>query len=111
MAASTFYIATGNKWPNQIWLPQRIGMIHDDHRGYATLLPTAKYFRLAEADVVCILDCVQFPRRGWVHRNRLPGVAGHAHWLTLPLAKGPINVRIADLRFAEDAEAALETFT
>ena len=73
-------------------------------------LPYAGYFRLfAEADVVCIFDCVQFPRRGWVHRNRLPGVAGHAHWLTLPLAKGPINVRIADLRFAEDAEAALET--
>ena len=73
-------------------------------------LPYAGYFRLfAEADVVCIFDCVQFPRRGWVHRNRLPGVAGQAHWLTLPLAKGPMNVRIADLRFAEDAEAALET--
>jgi len=73
-------------------------------------LPYAGYFRLfAEADVVCIFDCVQFPRRGWVHRNRLPGVAGQAHWLTLPLAKGPMNIRIADLQFAEDAAAALET--
>tara|TARA_B100000676_G_C18086217_1_gene855231 strand:+ start:1165 stop:1815 length:651 start_codon:yes stop_codon:yes gene_type:complete len=73
-------------------------------------LPYAGYFRLfAEADVVCIFDCVQFPRRGWVHRNRLPGVAGQAQWLTLPLAKGPINKRIADLKFAENARELLET--
>ena len=72
-------------------------------------VPYAGYFRLfAEADVVCIFDCVQFPRRGWVHRNKLPGVAGQAQWLTLPLAKGPMSERIADLRFAENASEALE---
>ena len=73
-------------------------------------IPYAGYFRLfAEADVVCIFDCVQFPRRGWVHRNQLPGVAGQPLWLTLPLAKRPMNTRIADLRFADDAAEALAT--
>lgn len=73
-------------------------------------IPYAGYFRLfAEADVVCIYDCVQFPRRGWVHRNQLPGVANQARWLTLPLAKGPMNVRIADLTFADDAMQAMAT--
>jgi hypothetical protein len=73
-------------------------------------IPYAGYFRLfAEADVVCIYDCVQFPRRGWVHRNQLPGVANQVRWLTLPLAKGPMNVRIADLAFADDAVQAMET--
>ena len=73
-------------------------------------IPYAGYFRLfAEADVVCIYDCVQFPRRGWVHRNQLPGVANQVRWLTLPLAKGPMNVRIADLAFADDAVQAMAT--
>ncbi len=73
-------------------------------------IPYAGYFRLfAEADVVCIFDCVQFPRRGWVHRNQLPGVANQARWLTLPLAKGPMNVRISDLTFADDALQAMAT--
>ena len=57
--------------------------------------------------MVALFDCVQFPRRGWVHRNQLPGVAGVPHWLTLPLAKGPVETRIADLAFAPDAR---ETF-
>jgi hypothetical protein len=35
-------------------------------------LPFAEYFRLfAASDVFVLLDDVQFPRRGWVHRNRL----------------------------------------
>ena len=73
-------------------------------------IPYAGYFRLfAEADVVCIYDCVQFPRRGWVHRNQLPSVANQARWLTLPLAKGPMNIRIADLAFADNATQAMTT--
>ncbi len=67
-------------------------------------LPYAGYFRLfAAADLVALLDCVQFPRRGWVHRNRLPGAGGVPRWLTLPLAKAPMAVRIADLAFAVEA--------
>jgi hypothetical protein len=35
-------------------------------------VPYAGYFRLfAASDLFVIYDCVQFPRRGWVHRNRL----------------------------------------
>jgi hypothetical protein len=35
-------------------------------------IPYAGYFRLfAASDLFVIYDCVQFPRRGWVQRNRL----------------------------------------
>ena len=35
-------------------------------------IPYAGYFRLfAASDLFVIYDCVQFPRRGWVHRNKL----------------------------------------
>lgn len=72
-------------------------------------LPYAGYFRLfAAADRVALFDCVQFPRRGWVHRNRLPDGAGNPAWLTLPLRAGPRETRIADLRFAENAATALQ---
>ena len=73
-------------------------------------IPYAGYFRLfAEADLVCIFDCVQFPRRGWVHRNQLPGVARQPRWLTLPLKKEPTNIRISDLTFTENATGSMET--
>jgi hypothetical protein len=71
-------------------------------------LPYAGYFRLfAAADRVAFLDCVQFPRRGWVHRNRLSGANGDPVWLTLPLQPAPRDALIAELRFAADAEKTL----
>lgn len=78
-------------------------------------VPYAGYFRLfAAADRFIVYDCVQFPRRGWVHRNRLPDASGRLQWLTLPLAKASRDVRIQALEFAPDAEprlaAALERF-
>jgi hypothetical protein len=67
-------------------------------------LPYAGYFRLfAASDLFVIYDCVQFPRRGWVHRNRLADASGKQRWLTLPLAKGPQQTLIRDLRFSADA--------
>ncbi len=67
-------------------------------------LPYTGYFRLfAAADHVALFDCVQFPRRGWVHRNRFPNAAGDPDWLTLPLQRAPIDALIQDLRFADDA--------
>ena len=67
-------------------------------------LPYAGYFRLlAAADLFVIYDCVQFPRRGWVHRNRLLDATGTERWLTLPLEKAPQSVLIRDLRFPLDA--------
>jgi hypothetical protein len=66
-------------------------------------LPYAGYFRLlAATDLLVIYDCVQFPRRGWVHRNRLVDHAGNERWLTLPLQPAPRAVLIRDLRFAEN---------
>jgi hypothetical protein len=78
-------------------------------------VPYAGYFRLfAAADVVAFFDCVQFPRRGWVHRNRLRDAAGHPRWLTLPLAKAPRESEIRAMMFAPDAadrfEAELRRF-
>src|SRR5260221_8734487 len=67
-------------------------------------LPYAGYFRLlAASDLFVIYDCVQFPRRGWVHRNMLLDASGEARWLTLPLEKAPRDVLIRDLRFPPNA--------
>ncbi|HXW24273.1 MAG TPA: WbqC family protein [Xanthobacteraceae bacterium] len=69
-------------------------------------IPYAGYFRLfAASDLFVIYDCVQFARRGWVHRNRLVDRAGAERWLTLPLQKAARDVLIRDLRFAPDAAA------
>lgn len=71
--------------------------------------PYAGYHRLfAAADVFVALDCVQFPRRGWVHRNRLMHRNGGIEWLTLPMVKAPRDTtRICDLRFTADAQHRL----
>lgn len=70
--------------------------------------PYAGYFRLfAAADHFVIYDCVQFPRRGWVHRNRLPDANGAPAWLNLPLEKAPRATTINELRFPSDAASRL----
>jgi len=71
--------------------------------------PYAGYFRLfSECDLFVFLDCVQFPRRGWVHRNQLLNDVGEKAWLTLPLLKGERDTtRIQDLRFPPDAHDIL----
>ena len=69
-------------------------------------IPYAGYFRLFVAsDLFVIYDCVQFPRRGWVHRNKLLDAAGNAKWITLPLVPAPRDVLIQDLQFPPDAAA------
>jgi hypothetical protein len=70
--------------------------------------PYAGYFRLfAASDLFVIYDCVQFPRRGWVHRNLLVDASGTERWLTLPIEKAPQNVLIRDLRFPPNAAQIL----
>jgi WbqC-like protein family len=70
--------------------------------------PYAGYFRLfAASDLFVIYDCVQFPRRGWVHRNKLIDASGEARWLTLPLEKAPQSVLIQDLQFPPNAAELL----
>lgn len=67
-------------------------------------VPYAGYFRLFPAtDLFVALDCVQFPRRGWVHRNRLPDANGIPQWLTLPLRKTDRDTAIRDQRFTGGA--------
>lgn len=71
--------------------------------------PYAGYFRLFEAaDLFIVLDTVQFPRRGYVHRNKLLRVDGIPEWLTLPLKKAPRDVKITDLEFHSEAAALIE---
>jgi hypothetical protein len=71
--------------------------------------PYAGYFRLfAAVDCFVILDCVQFNRRGRVHRTQLPNARGDLEWLTLPLARQSRDVRIRDLAFAPGARAELD---
>ena len=71
-------------------------------------VPYAGYFRLLlAADLFVIYDCVQFPRRGWVHRNQLPDHHDRLQWLTLPLAKVARDTTIRDLTFRADPAAAL----
>ena len=72
-------------------------------------IPYAGYFRLlAAADVMVMFDCVQFPRRGWVHRNRLPAASGELDWFTLPIARAPQDVLISALRFPPDARERID---
>jgi hypothetical protein len=71
-------------------------------------LPYAGYFRLiSESDLFVIYDCVQFPRRGWVHRNKLVDTQGEERWLTLPLRGASQEVLIQDLEFPDDAGAEM----
>jgi hypothetical protein len=78
--------------------------------------PYAGYFRLlVESDIFVLYDCVQFPRRGWVHRNRFSTETGESTWLTLPIRKSPQQTPIHQLEFNDDAQqtwsARLEKFT
>jgi hypothetical protein len=71
--------------------------------------PYGGYFRLlAAVDQFVVFDCVQFPRRGRVHRTEVPGPGGTREWLTLPLARQPRTVLIRDLAFAPEARARFD---
>jgi hypothetical protein len=69
--------------------------------------PYAGYFRLLHlADHFLIFDCVQFPRRGYVHRCTLP--QRKPSWLTLPLSKQAVDHKIYQLTFRKNARAILD---
>jgi hypothetical protein len=71
-------------------------------------LPYAGYFRLmCDVDAFVMLSTVQFPKRGWVHRNRLRNDEGRLQWLTLPLEPMPSATKIMDLRYAKVAKKLL----
>ena len=65
--------------------------------------PYIGYYRLMQvADVFVIYDNVQFPRRGWVHRNKFTSVKGELQWLTLPLSKHPRSTLINQIQFRDN---------
>ncbi len=65
--------------------------------------PYAGYFRLmAHADIMVLFDCVQFPRRGYVHRNQLPNHQGKLDWFSLNLKKQKRGVLIKDIEFVDN---------
>jgi len=73
-------------------------------------IPYAGYFRLlAKADMFVVLDTVQFPRRGWVHRNKLLDHQLSPRWLTLPVQKCARDTAIKDLKFAQDGQSAFQS--
>ncbi|MEL6187334.1 MAG: WbqC family protein, partial [Myxococcota bacterium] len=51
-----------------------------------------------------VVDCVQFPARGFVHRNYLTDALGRRRWLTLPVQRCPRNTVIRDVRLDTDRE-------
>ncbi len=71
--------------------------------------PYAGYYRLLSmVDHFVIYDCVQFPRRGRVHRTEVIGPSGAIEWLTLPLARQPRDTLIRNLAYAPDARAIFD---
>jgi len=71
--------------------------------------PYAGYFRLfSMADLFVVYDCVQFPRTGWVHRNRVC-FDSNLKWVTLPIKKSPQETKICDLVFREDKDIWFES--
>jgi hypothetical protein len=71
-------------------------------------IPYAGFFRLFDVDLFVYLDDAQFPKGGWVHRNRLTTHAGKTDWLTLHLAKHPLDTPINEILFAQNAVSAYE---
>ncbi|MBB94224.1 MAG: hypothetical protein CML68_06450 [Rhodobacteraceae bacterium] len=73
------------------------------------LLPYLGYFRLlVDVDALVLGDVQQFPRRGWVNRNRLFDDRGQLGWLTLPLAPAPLCSRVSEIRLAQNAQLTLD---
>ena len=62
---------------------------------------------MCDVDAFVMLNSVQFPRRGWVHRNRLRDDLGRLQWLTLPLAPMPRATDIANIRYGAGADRIL----
>jgi len=74
--------------------------------------PYAGYFRLfAMTDIFLFLDDVQFPRTGWVHRNKFHTINSGIEWITLPLEKGDRNsTKITDLKYREPEEIIIQEY-
>lgn len=64
-----------------------------------TYLPWLGYFELiARADVMILLDTVQFEKQSWQCRNQLKGSDGRPFWLPVPLMKHPLAMPLREIR-------------
>lgn len=61
------------------------------------------FYKALQADVLVLLDRVQFPQgRGWMHRNRLKSDQGD-HWLRVPIRKAGRGTQIvADVEMCDE---------
>ena len=65
--------------------------------------PYRNYFNLiSRSDFTVILDDVQFIRRGYIHRCILNNKK--KNWLTLPIEKKNIEIKINEMEFKKNAE-------
>ena len=81
-------------------MPRRIVAIHQPN-----FFPWLGYFdKIARADVFCLMDNVQFPKKGgtWTNRVRLL-VSGKPTWITAPVDRSYHGVRpIAQMQISND---------
>jgi hypothetical protein len=66
-----------------------------------TYLPWLGYFeQIARAEIFVFLDMVQYEKESWQCRNRLKSTNGEPFWLTVPVAKQPLDTTIREIRIA-----------
>lgn len=71
--------------------------------------PYIGYYRLFYlSDVFVILDDVQFPRRGFVHRNKLTNYDQKEKWLTIPVNKSPMDTKIKNVTLQDNFSSLLK---
>lgn len=59
------------------------------------------YFELiARSDVFVFLDSVQFEKQSWQSRNRIRTRKGDIQWLSVPIAKAPLDTAISEIEIA-----------
>lgn len=73
-------------------------------------LPYPGYYQtVGSVDTWVIFDDVQFPRRGWVHRNRFLTRSGTEHWGTLELRRAQREASIASMVLARPGHSQLDS--
>ena len=69
--------------------------------------PYPGYFALlSQIDVLVVLTDVQFQRRGWVNRNRIPDSSSKMGWnyFRIPVAKAPRDQHIRHTKVSEEVD-------
>ena len=65
--------------------------------------PYLPYYQLiSSVDIFVVYDCVQFPRRGWVHRNKFSLINEKLDFLTLAIEKSPRDTKIKNILLKKD---------